>query len=186
LSLLSAICTFTIVHTIASEKHTAFPAAISARFVPSEEELAEINALRKVRLAMVKKSYFRKPFLDILNPLVWGNTTLLGEPVSAGTIITIASQLDERGKTEFLVRYRGKEGIFYDVSKFKYMRTDHAVFLRHECALLKWAAEDADTVKDIPGGGRVTLTGNFSVDGLTAEVTHDGDTGWLRCENLKM
>jgi hypothetical protein len=183
LSLFSAVGIFNVVHLEAIEKGKPFPAAISARFEPSEERLKEIEELRRVRLATIKKSYF-----DVLEYVYMSRmTTFLGEPAFPGSIVIVIRDPDNKSQP-YTIRYRGKEAQtnYYGIKDIKFMRTDRAAFLLHECSLLAWAADNADTIKDIPGKERVTLTGNVSDDALTLEVTHNGDTGWIRRENLKM
>jgi hypothetical protein len=182
-ALFSATGIFNLVHSGAIEKGKYFPSALTARFTPSPERMKEIEQFRAERLATVKDSYFGKDISDIMNPFSQGSTTLAGERVFPGDIVTITAKNPKTN--QYTVQYKGKEATLRSVRDFKYLRTDRSAFLRHECALLKWAAENADAVKDIPKGKKVVLTGNISIDNLTVEVTHNGDTGWLRHENLK-
>ena len=119
----------------------------------------------------------------MMDPMVKARTTLNEEAASAGDIVIITKL--PGNKSGYTVKYKGKEKEWRSINNLAYIRLDRGAFLRHECALLKWGTEFADVVKDIPGGRKVILTGNVSGDGLAVEVTHNGDTGWLRSENLK-
>jgi len=180
LVLLSATGLFGIVHAMASEGEKFIPKALTAAITP--ERAKEIETLRTVRLARIKDSYFEKDVFDMMNPFASVRTTLNEEPASPGDIVIVTKLPGE--KSGYIVRFKGKEKEWRNVNDLALIRIDRAAFLRHECALLKWAAEYADVVKDIPGGRKVFLTGNTSADGLAVEVTHNGDTGWLRAENL--
>ena len=169
-SLFSAIGLFNLIHTGAIEKGKYYPAVVRSWFLPPEEKLQEMEELRRVRFAIIKEDL---------------NYSDIGKSfVPKGALVEVITRPGEESGV-YIVPYKGIEYRMGN-DRFTRLRTDRTAVLRHECALLAWGAQDADVVKDIPGGQRVLLTGNSTDDTLTVEVTHEGDTGWLRLENLKL
>ena len=167
-SVFSAIGIFNIVHAVAIERDKAFPTAFAALVAPSEEELANIQALRAERLARITMY----------------DTTTGGDYYDIPTgaiVILIQNPKNDMYRVQCL--YKGEE-ITIGASSFEKLRTDRTIKVRADGNLLTAPETDAAVIKEIAKGQRVTLTGESSDDAAAIEVVYNGDTGWLASENL--
>ena len=164
-SLISAIGIFTMVHEAASEAHTFFPPAFSARFAPSEEELEKIEALRAVRFAVVK-------------------TTNNNVNKDAGEIVTIFFDRENKEEPYTIRRMNGEYKTQRINSDFKLLKTDRTVKIFSTGNLKSSQSADSNIIREIRKGEPVTLTGNWSADNNIIEVIYNDDKGWVAKSNI--